>query len=63
MNFVVVDMDQKLPEAQKAVVQKYYRGYIPHVVVIDRFGKPLYNDAGEVDEAKIAKYLDKALAK
>ena len=56
-------MDQKVPEAQKAVVQKYYRGYIPHVVVIDRFGKALYNDAGEVEESTIAKYLDKALAK
>ncbi|MDP9268705.1 MAG: hypothetical protein M3P27_10345 [Acidobacteriota bacterium] len=63
MNFVVVDMDQKLPSAQKGLVQKYYRGYIPHIVVIDRFGKALYNDAGEVDETVIAKYLDKALAK
>ena len=56
-------MDQKLPDAQKAVVQKYYRGYIPHIVVIDRFGKALYSDAGEVEESTIAKYLDKALAK
>ena len=63
MNFVVVDMDQKLPAAQKAVVQKYYRGLIPHVAVIDRFGKTLYSDAGEVEEATIVKYLDQALAK
>ena len=63
MNFVVVDMDQKLPDAQRALVQKYYRGYIPHVAVIDRFGKTLYNDAGEVEESTIVKYLDKALAK
>ena len=56
-------MDQKLPEAQKAVVQKYYRGYIPHIVVIDRFGKALYSDAGEVSESTIGKYLDNALAK
>lgn len=63
MNFVIIDTDQKLPEGQKAVVQKYFRGYIPHVVVIDRFGKALYDDAGEVDEAVIAKYLDKALSK
>jgi hypothetical protein len=63
VNFVVIDTDQKLPEGQKAVVQKYFRGYIPHVVVLDRFGKALYNDAGEVEESVISKYLDKALAK
>ncbi|MBI2678637.1 MAG: hypothetical protein HYX28_07625 [Candidatus Koribacter versatilis] len=63
MNFVIIDTDQKLPEGQKAVVQKYFRGYIPHVVVIDRFGKALYDDAGEVEESIIAKYLDKALSK
>jgi len=63
VNFVVVDTDQKLSKAQKGLVQKYFRGLIPHVVVIDRFGKTLYNDAGEVDETAIAKYLDKALAK
>ena len=63
MHFVVIDLDQKLPEAQKSLVQKYYGGYIPHVVVLDRFGHALYNDAGEVEEATIVKYLDKALAK
>ena len=56
-------MDQKLPPAQKAIVDKYYTGYIPHVVVLDRFGHPLYSDAGEVEEATIVKFLDKALAK
>ena len=63
MNFVIIDTDQKLPEGQKAVVQKYFRGYIPHVVILDRFGKALYDDAGEVDESVLSKYLDKALSK
>ena len=63
MNFVIVDMDQKLPPAQKAIVEKYYHGLIPHVAVLDRFGHTLYSDAGEVEEATIVKYLDQALAK
>jgi hypothetical protein len=63
VNFVVVDLDQKLPPAQKAIVEKYYQGLIPHVAVLDRFGHTLYSDAGEVEEATIVKYLDKALAK
>jgi hypothetical protein len=63
VNFVVVDLDQKLPAGQKAIVDQYYHGYIPHVVVLDRFGHALYSDAGEVEETTIVKLLDKALAK
>ena len=63
MNFVVIDLDQKLPPAQKALVDKYYTGYIPHVTVVDRFGRTLYSVAGEVDETTISKFLDKALSK
>ena len=61
VNFVVVDMDQKLSAAQEQLVHKYYRGYIPHVVILDKSGKPLYNSAGEVDESEMAAILDKAL--
>jgi hypothetical protein len=63
VNFVVIDLDQKLPPAQKAIVDKYYTGYIPNVTVLDRFGHTLYSDAGEVDETVIGKFLDKALSK
>jgi hypothetical protein len=63
VNFVVIDLDKKPSKAQKQLVDAYYRGYIPHVVVLDRFGHPLYSKAGEVDETAIAQYLDKALAK
>ncbi len=63
MNFVVVDLDQKLPAGQKALVDRYFTGYIPHVVVLDRFGHALYSQAGEVDETTVSKFLDKALSK
>lgn len=63
MNFVVVDVDRPLSKAQRAITQRYYRGLIPHVVVTDRFGKTLYDDAGEVEESVIIKSLEKALAK
>jgi len=42
-------------------VEKYYEGFIPHVVVLDKNGKALYNLATEVDESKISAILDKAL--
>jgi hypothetical protein len=31
------------------LVKEYYKGYIPHVLVLDAHGEPLYNQAGEVD--------------
>jgi len=62
VQFVVVDLDQRRSAAQNELVKKFYKGSIPHVVVLDRDGKAAYNAAGEVGEATIAKVLDKALA-
>jgi hypothetical protein len=42
-------------------VERYFSGYIPHVVILDKSGKAVYNQAGERDEANIAAVLDKAL--
>jgi hypothetical protein len=61
VQFVVVDLDRPLPPAQKELRKKYYKGYIPHVVVLDASGAALYNASGEVDESKISVLLDKAM--
>jgi hypothetical protein len=58
VNFVVVDLDRKRSPAQQRLVKQYYQGYIPHVVVLDKSGKPLYNSSGEVDESSISSLLD-----
>lgn len=60
VQFVIVDLDQPLPAAQEALRKKYYRGYIPHVVVLDGAGAALYNASGEVEESTISELLDKA---
>ena len=62
VQFVVIDLDHALPPAQQQLQKRYYRGYIPHVVVLDRSGAPLYDASGEVDEAVITGLLDGALA-
>jgi hypothetical protein len=54
-------MDQKLSPAQQGLVKKYFAGYIPHVVVLDRSGNAVYNSAGEVEESPLSAVLDKAL--
>jgi hypothetical protein len=61
VQFVAVDLDHRLSPAQQQLQKKYYRGYIPHVVVLDAAGSVVYNSSGEVDESVISELLDKAL--
>jgi len=60
VQFVVVDLDRKLSPEQAALREKYYRGYIPHVVALDDPGQALYNSSGEVEESVIERAFDKA---
>jgi len=62
VQFVVVDLDRPRSPAQVELVKRFYKGYIPHVVVLDRGGAVAYNASGEVDSGEISKLLDKALA-
>jgi hypothetical protein len=61
VNFVVVDLDQKRSPAQQQLVKQYYQGYIPHVVVVDKAGKAVYNSSGEVGESSLSSLLERAL--
>ena len=60
VQFVVIDLDRPLSAAQEELKKKFYAGYIPHVVVLDTAGSPLYNSSGEVDTSAISNLLDKA---
>ncbi|MGA6984414.1 MAG: hypothetical protein WBZ01_00045, partial [Terriglobales bacterium] len=48
-----VDLDVKRSPAQQQLVKQYYQGSIPHVLVLDANGNPLYNSAGEVESKRI----------
>jgi hypothetical protein len=61
VQFVVVDLDHPLSEAQQGLQKKYYRGYVPHVVVLNAAGSVLYNASGEMNETAISDLLDRAL--
>ena len=61
VQFAVVDMDKPRSAAQEDLVKKFYKGYIPHVTVLNRDGKIAYNASGEVEEGEISKVLDKTL--
>ncbi len=61
VQFVIVDLDHQLSSEQQQLKKKYFRGYIPHVVVVNTAGSALYNSSGEVDDSVISGLLDKAL--
>ena len=63
VNFVIVDLDKPLSSSQSELVKDHYKGSIPHVVVLDKAGKAVYDTAGEVSEQEIGDVLDKALAR
>ena len=64
IQFVVVDLREP-SLAQRALIAKYYNGYIPTIAVIDSTGKVLYDRAGETasergDTSNLQKLLDSA---
>jgi hypothetical protein len=61
VQFVIVDLDHGLSPDQEKLRKKYYRGYIPHVVVLDASGGAVYNASGEVEESAVSSVLDKTL--
>jgi hypothetical protein len=61
VHFVIIDLDRKRSPAQRELVKKYFRGYIPHVVILDPTGNASYNSPGEAEESRLANILDKLL--
>lgn len=61
VQFVIIDIDRKLSPSQKELKNKYFAGYIPHVVVLDASGNPLHNSSGEVNSAVISDLFEKLL--
>jgi hypothetical protein len=61
VNFVIVDLDLKHTQQQDELISAHYRGSIPHVTILDRAGKTVYDRSGEVGESEIANILDPLL--
>jgi hypothetical protein len=61
VNFVIIDLDQKHTRQQEELISAHYRGSIPHVTIVDRSGKTIYDQAGEVNETDISISLDSLL--
>jgi len=61
VQFVIIDLDHPLPPAQEQLRKAHYRGYIPHVVVLDASGTAIYDASGEVEVPVISKTIERAL--
>jgi len=53
VHFVVVDLDVPRSPGQQKLVKQFYKGYIPHVVVLNASGEALYSQSGEVESERI----------
>ncbi len=62
VHFVVVDLDVQRSPEQQQLVKQYYKGYIPHVLVLDAHGTPLYNQSGEVGSGVIEDIFQESLS-
>jgi hypothetical protein len=63
IHFVAIDLDVPESAEQQKLVSQYYKGYIPHVLVLNAQGKPLYNRSGEVESSRIEDIFKTALRK
>lgn len=63
VHFVVIDLDVPRPAEQQKLVKEYYKGYIPHVLVLDARGQALYSQSGEVDSKVIESAFKESLAR
>ena len=63
MHFVVIDLDLQRSPEQQTLVKQYYKGYIPHVLVLGLRGEVLYNQSGEVDSKVIENAFKESLAR
>lgn len=65
VHFVVIDLKDVSP-AQRPIVDKFYQGSIPTVVLFDQHGRLLYDRAGETaahrgDDAALEALINSAL--
>jgi hypothetical protein len=61
VNFVIIDLDKPQSPAQLKLVQRYYEGSIPDLIVLDGNGKAVYNQAGEQTQEVLSHFLDNTL--
>lgn len=53
LKFIVVDVDRPGSPEAKALITKYYPGYVPAELLLDKAGNTVWSQVGEVSRRKI----------
>jgi len=61
VQFIIIDIDGHLSPGQKTLKKEYFKGRIPHVMVLDSRGSALYNRSGEIESTVISSLFEQAL--
>lgn len=61
LKFIIIDVDHLRGEAAQQLVKKYYEGYIPGQVLLDKNGVKVWSHIGEVEANTVAQKIDKQL--
>jgi hypothetical protein len=59
LKFIIVDVDNPPNDLGKALIKKYYKGYVPSQVLLDKEGKLIWDQTGETDTQTLKNQLDK----
>lgn len=61
VHFVIIDFNYGWSWEQNKLVQKYFAGNIPQIVILDRTGKPVFNYIGQTGTDMLEKWLNATL--
>lgn len=61
VHFVIVNVSRPLPPEQKDLAEKYFDGTLPHVTILDKRGREVFNYTGEASAATLMGWLDSTL--
>ncbi len=59
VSFIIIDVDHPVNDGAKALIKSYYKGYIPSQVLLDKAGKVVWNQTGEVDLSNLKTKIEK----
>ncbi|MGH9357041.1 MAG: thioredoxin domain-containing protein [Terriglobia bacterium] len=61
VHFVIIDFEYGWSAAQDLLVQKYFAGKIPQIVILDAKGRPVFNYIGQTPETSLEGWLKATL--
>ena len=58
IKFILIDVDHPFNDAGKELIKSFYKGYIPYEIILDKDGKIIWSQIGEVHTNQLRQKLD-----